>query len=166
MTTTVVTGTLVFGRSVPDDMAQIRYLREATSHAQRLHWTLAGVPLLPLHTHVHLLFPRGGIDERSDAYAREWAAAYRYASFFYRIGPGFVTIKDIRPGLEPNRMVITEGAQQFLDMTSVRHVSELDSEAKRMLDDATEAGLLLRHDDELLVLPYRLRHWPVPYIAA
>lgn len=35
-----------------------------------------------------------------------------------------------------------------------------------MVADAVEADLALRVGDRVLVLPYRMRHWPVPYLAA
>jgi len=39
------------------------------------------------------------------------------------------------------------------------------AEAESFQSTAEEAGLLLRDGDRLLVLPYRMRHWPVPYLA-
>jgi hypothetical protein len=158
--------TLAFGQSVAADLELMRFLREATSHAVRLRWTLAGVPLLPLSTHVHLLRPVAGVDAASSAYAMRWAAGYRYGTFFYRQGPGFVVVKDVRPDLPPSRMVIDSGAEHFVAMAAARTVGDLPPEAVDVLADAEEAGLVLRHDGHILVLPYRMRHWPVPYIAA
>jgi len=158
--------TLTFGESITGDLELMRYLREATSHAVRLRWTLAGVPLLPLETHVHLIRPVGGVDVASSGYAMRWAAGYRYGTFYYRQGPGFVVVKDVRPDVPPARMVIDSGAEHFVAMTSARTVGELAPEAVEVLADAEEAGLVVRHDEHILVLPYRMRHWPVPYIAA
>lgn len=156
---------LSFGRSVGADLEQLRLLREATENAEPLRWQLAGVPLVPLHSHVHLVPPVDGVDEASAAHARVWTDGYRYGSFFYRVGPGFVLVKDIRPGGEPNRMIIDEGAEQFVALASASAVGGLDREARELVDTAEEAGLLLRNGDQLLVLPYRMRHWPVPYLA-
>lgn len=158
--------TLTFGDSIEGDLNAMRYLREVTSNAVRLRWTLAGIPLLPLETHIHLLRPSGGSDPASDAYAQRWANGYRYASFYYRQGPGFLVIKDVRPDREATRMVISEGCEHLLSMMDAYTVNELTPAARDVLADAQEAGLIVQHDEHLLVLPYRMRHWPVPYIAA
>ncbi|MEU4569795.1 DUF5825 family protein [Micromonospora sp. NPDC023956] len=154
-----------FGRSPAEDLDLLRYLREVTSHAVRLRWRLAGRPCFPLHTHVHLVAPSGGVDADSAAHAAAWTAGYRYGSFFYRRGPGFVAIKDVRPESEDARLTIDEGAEHFLAMAEARTVDDLAPQARDLVDTVAEAGLLLRVDQRLLVLPYRLRHWPVPYLA-
>jgi hypothetical protein len=156
---------LRFGRSPREDLEQLRRLRELTGETVRLRWQLAGVPLFPLRTHVHLVPPEDGTDAESAAYASSWREGYRYGSFFYRAGPGFVLVKDIRPGDEPTRMTIDEGAAEFLTLASASTVGDLDAGARELVDTAEEAGLLLRHDDRLLVLPYRIQRWPVPYLA-
>lgn len=156
---------LTFGRSPAEDLALLRYLRDVTSHAVRLRWRLAGVPTFPLHTHVHLVAPAGGVDADATAHALRWTAGYRYGSFFYRQGPGFVMIKDVRPESEDARLTIDEGAEHFLAMAGAQTVDDLEPAARDLVDTVAEAGLLLRADDRLLVLPYRMRHWPVPYLS-
>ncbi|WBB80751.1 DUF5825 family protein [Micromonospora sp. WMMD882] len=156
---------LTFGRSLAEDLDLLRYLREVTSHAVRLRWRLAGTPSFPLHTHVHLVAPSGGVDADAARYAGHWTAGYRYGSFFYRQGPGFVMLKDVRPDSEDARLTIDEGAEHFLAMAAACRTQELTPAAQALVDTVAEAGLLLRVDDRLLVLPYRLRHWPVPYLA-
>jgi Family of unknown function (DUF5825) len=164
--TTVAAGEpLVFGRSVATDLALLHLLREATSHAVRLRWTLAGVPSLPLRTHIHLIPPIGGAGDAAAAHAREWAAGYRYGACYYREGPGFVTIKDVRPGGEPVRMTIRDGAGHFLAMSRARDESDLAAQTAALLGTAEQAGLLIRHSGRLLILPYQIRHWPVPCVA-
>ncbi|MEO3778874.1 DUF5825 family protein [Micromonospora sp. B11E3] len=156
---------LTFGQSPAEDLELLRYLRDVTSHAVRLRWRLAGVPTFPLHTHVHLVAPSGGVDADAAAYAMRWTAGYRYGSFFYRRGPGFVMIKDVRPESEDARLTIDEGAEHFLAMARARTVDDLGAAARELVDTVAEAGLLLRAEDRLLVLPYRIRHWPVPYLS-
>jgi hypothetical protein len=158
--------TLTFGHSLAEDLELMRYLREATSHAIRLRWTLAGLPLLPLHTHIHLIRPSGGVDESTQTYADAWGSGYRYGIFYYRQGPGFVSIKDVRPDQAATRMVIDTGAEHFLAMAAASTVADLSPPALAVLDEAERAGLVLRHEDRILALPFRMRHWPVPYIGA
>lgn len=157
--------TLPFGQSPAEDLDLLRRLRDATSDGIRLHWVLGGVPFPPLRSYVHLVPPRRGVDEATTEHARRWQADYRYGSYFYRVGPDFVMIKDVRPGDEPRRLTIDEGSDHFLAMTKARTVAELDAAATDQLEVAEEAELLIRHGYVLLTLPYRLRHWPVPYVA-
>jgi hypothetical protein len=156
---------LPFGRGAREDLDLLRLLREATSHAVRLRWRLGGLPCYPLRTYIHLVPPSAGVDPQTTAHAREWRAGYRYGSYFYREGPGFVMVKDVRPGDEPRRLTIAEGSEHFLAMARASAVSDLDAAAAGTLDTAQSAELLVHHDDRLLVLPYRMRHWPVPYVA-
>jgi Family of unknown function (DUF5825) len=156
---------LHFGRSLSEDLRLLRLLREATSHAVRLRWQLAGRPCIPLRSHVHLLPPAGGVDPPAQAYARTWAARYRYGSFYYRLGPDFITVKDTRPDGESSRMVITDGATEFREMVDAATVDDLTPSSRRMLPEAVDAGLALVTGATLVILPYRLRHWPVPLIA-
>jgi hypothetical protein len=157
--------TLPFGRSAAEDFDLLRRLRDATSDAVRLRWILGGLPSLPLRSYVHLVPPLRGVDEATAEHARGWQADYRYGSYFYREGPGFVTVKDVRPGEEPRRLTIDEGSEHFLAMTTATTVADLDPEATELLEVAEEAELVIRQGDLLLTLPYRLRHWPVPYVA-
>ncbi|MER6302816.1 DUF5825 family protein [Kitasatospora sp. NPDC001539] len=154
-----------FGVSPSRDLRWLRLLREATSHAVRLRWTLGGVPHLPVGTLAHLVPPEGGVGADAERYARAWAGEYRYGLFYYRHGPGFVAVKDVRPEHEMGRLVIDEGSEHFLAMARATTLADLDPAARAAVDDAVEAELAVVADDTVLVLPYRMRNWPVPYIA-
>jgi hypothetical protein len=153
---------LVFGVSEREDLRLLRALREATSHAVRLRWRLAGRPTLPLDTHAHLLPPLDGVDGPSREHARSWAARYRYGAFHYRHGPGFVAVRDARPGRDHCRLVITEGSAELLEMVAADTIEKLTPAAREAVPEAVAAGLAVVADGALLVLPYRMRHWPVP----
>jgi hypothetical protein len=154
-----------FGRSDAGDLSVLRILREATSRGIALRWRLAARPLLPLRTHVHLLPPIGGVDAETNAYAAAWADRYRYGSFYYRHGPGFVTVKDVRPDGPARRMVISDGAAEFLAMVTATTIEGLTGTAQRALPDAVDAGLVLVAGRHIHALPFRMRHWPVPFAA-
>lgn len=66
-------------------------------------------------------------------------------------------------------MVIDDGAQALLTLYDAETVTaaraRCDGVTDELLTDAGDAGLLLRDNDHVLVLPYRMRHWPVPYVA-
>jgi hypothetical protein len=155
---------LRFGESVAADLRLIRLLRDATSHAVRLAWRLSGVPSLDLRDLVHLIPPVDGVDAAARAYAAEWIDAHRYGSYYYRRGPGFVTVRDVRAGGKKQRLLIDQGSAEFLEMAEAAHADELSPAARRALPDAVDAGLAVLADDSTMVLlPHRMRHWPVAY---
>lgn len=157
---------LVFGVSNQDDLRLLWKLRAATSHAVRLHWIQQGQPGFALRSHIHLLPPADGVDSDAGEYARRWTAGYRYADFYYRQGPGFVSIRDIREGGDATRMLVEdEDAAGFLRMAATISTEALDPLTRAMLPDAEAAGLLLRTANTHLVLPYRMRNWPIPMFA-
>jgi hypothetical protein len=155
---------LAFGRSAAHDLELLRLLRLATSHAVRLRWTISGRPLFPSHTYTHLLPPWSGLSLDDLGYAVEWARDYRYGTFYYRRGPGLVTVKDVRPGVAASRMVVEDGAETFLRLAESPDGGFTPTE-ESLVDDAVAAGLALREADRVLILPFRMRHWPVPYQA-
>jgi hypothetical protein len=156
---------LVFGRSVAADLELLRCLREATGHTPGLSWRLAGRPRVPIRTHVHLTPPTDGVDPAAREYAARWRAQYHYGSFYYRQGPDFITVRDVRPGGDASRLVIRSGAADFRSMVDAHAVDDLTVAQREMVPTAVDAGLVLVADGALVVLPYRLRRWPVPASA-
>lgn len=153
------------GAAADECLRLLRVLRDATSHAVRLRWTLSGVPNLPARTHTHLVPPHSGTNEAARRHAVLWAAAYQYGAFYYRLGPGFVAVKDVRDAADAGRMVIDDGHEAFLALAEATARAEVAHVGSEILETAAEAGLLLYTDETVLILPYRMRHWPVPYAA-
>jgi len=146
-----------------DGLEDLRLLVAVTSHVVRLTWVLDGRPGLPVDRLCHLLPPASGTDSAAQAYAEEWSSLHDYGCFHYRQGPGLVTVKDLRPGAGATRMRIEdEDAAGFLRMAATSHGDELDAATREMLPDAESFGLVLRAGDSHLVLPHRLRHFPIP----
>jgi hypothetical protein len=163
----VIEEPVVAGESVDEDLGLLRFLREATSHTLRLDWTLAGRPLVEPRNLTHLVPPTLGVDPDAVACVEAWRAAYRYGAFYYRRGPGFVTVKDVRPDGETAHLTIEDdSAEQFLILAEATSVAELDAAGIDALGDAVEFGLAVRGVETLLLLPFRMRRWPVPYVAA
>jgi hypothetical protein len=156
-----------FGDDPPTDLANIVVLRELTSRAVRLDWHMLGKPLVPLRELVHLIPPVDGLDRSGRDIAARWRSRYAYGTFYYRVGPGYLLIKDIRPGGEHARFVISgQSAQDFLRWAgdlSVTPASTLASDEARRAMRA--AGLSASIDGHLVVLPFRMRRWPVPFSA-
>src|SRR5580658_2370386 len=155
---------LRFGSSAGDDIMHLVFLREATSQAVRLTWRLAGIPAVAFRSLVHLQPPADGDATKSAAYAKSWREQYQYGLYYYRCGPDFIQVKDIRPGGPAARMTIEDGGrfQELVASTSVNQLSEPGVDA---LNTAIDADLAIACGDRFAVLPYRMRHWPVSCIA-
>ena len=154
------------GESIDEDLRLLRFLRECTSHTLRLEWTLTGRPLVEPRNLAHLVPPVRGVGSAATECVAAWRAAYRYGTYHYRRGPGFVTVKDVRPDGETARLTIEgESATQFRILAEATSLAELDAATIDALADAVEYGLAVRGADTVLLLPFRMRHWPVPYVA-
>jgi Family of unknown function (DUF5825) len=161
-----VHGPVNVGLQIDDDLRLLRFLREITSHTIRLEWTLAGCPLLDPSAFVHLIPPAAGADSAARACAEAWRDGYRYGAFYYRYGPDFITVKDVRAGVESVHLTIDgDGSAHFRALVDGESLADLDNDLRDALRDAMEAGLAVQGDDTFLVLPYRMRHWPVPFLA-
>lgn len=161
-----VDGPVTLGQQVDDDLRLLRFLREATCHTLRVDWTLDGLPLVGLRDVVHLVPPTSGVGPEAAEFVAAWRADYRYGTFYYRQGPGFVTVKDVRPGGVAEHLTLDgDSAAQFQALVRASTVAELDAANLAALADAVDFGLARRGEEQLLVLPYRMRRWPVPYSA-
>ena len=153
-----------FGSCVDEDIRQLVFLREATSRSVRLTWRMTGVPLLDWRSLAHLLPPDAGETGASAAFARAWRERYRYGLYYYRCGPGFIHVKDIRPGGPAARMTIEDNGL-FDELISASSLDQLSSQAAEALGPAIEADLAVAGETRFAILPYRMRHWPVSCVA-
>jgi hypothetical protein len=143
-----------------NSLAALRVLTEATARLVRLDWTLAGEPPWPVRMLVHLVPPNLGTDPAARRYADRWRQDHRFGLCTYRLGPGFVRMRDVRPGGPPRRILITGPfAGTFAALTT----GDSDERTGQLVDELVDAGLALRLGDSVHVLPTRLRRWPTPH---
>jgi len=162
----VVDAPVPVGRDLDEDLRLLRFLREATRRTLRVEWTMGGRPLVEQRDLIHLVPPVDGDGPDAAACAAQWRADYRYGLYYYRNGPDFVTVKDVRPGGETVFLTIDgDSAAQFRAIAEATTADQLDAEGLSALADAVDYGLALRGERAVLMLPYRMRRWPVPYSA-
>jgi hypothetical protein len=152
----------------PDlDVVALRLLAEATSGHVDLHWELGGEPPWPLRAVVHLRPPIGAANAAGRRFATRWAELFRFGLCTYRRGPGFVALRDIRPDGERLRTVADgRWATAFETLLSTPACPNGDAASRQLLDELHTAGLALRLDGgRHVLLPFRLRRWPIPYSA-
>ncbi|MGH3190395.1 MAG: DUF5825 family protein [Streptosporangiaceae bacterium] len=94
----------------------------------------------------------------------QWRAAYRPGLCYYRVGPGFILVRDAR---EPGRGSRIRVDQQplisalLLCEQPVRLDSQ-DAAVRAALEFLLSEGLLLRFGGLVMTAPYRMRRWPIP----
>ncbi|RZS45150.1 hypothetical protein EV193_1011037 [Herbihabitans rhizosphaerae] len=146
----VITDPLSFGERAP---AVLRLLTDATARRVPLEWTLGGEPPWPVRTLVHLTPPAG-----RGEYARRWRDGHRAGLCCYRVGPGFVRVRDLRPDGEHRDVLITGAlANRFVALAEDAAADEA------LLADLVDTGLAVRVDEGHHVLPHRLLRWPIPH---
>ncbi|GAA2441379.1 hypothetical protein GCM10010191_66980 [Actinomadura vinacea] len=144
----------------------VALLRDLAPTGQRIEWrgrVTGPIDLSLLH---HLPPPTeldDGTDDACDA-KDTWARSHGFGSFYYRMGPGFLQVKDTRNPDSPSQTVLEN--PELIDVfttcltpTAVRH---LEAPALR---DLLRRRLLLLAGDLAVTLPCRLTRWPIPFFA-
>lgn len=143
----------------------VRFLRDATSRLVVVRWSPEGLFLPDEFGISHLCPPNQSA--REPQALTQWRRNHRYGAFFWRQGPGFVLVKDTRPG-RPVASYLIEGEldmQAFHALQTARRRSSLPMPLREPVDALIEMGLAVHHADWVTLLPTRIRLWPVPFTA-
>ncbi|MFF5261843.1 DUF5825 family protein [Actinomadura viridis] len=177
---TAIDGTLDLGGDPAATARAVALLRDLVPTGERVEWRgrITGPLDLPLLHHLPppaaLEYGKGdgteagrGIGQAEKKAAAEqetWARSYAFGSLYYRMGPGFVQVKDVRDPERPVRSVLTDPAaiEVFTACLTPARVRDLDAPALR---DLLRRRLLLAAGDLVVTLPYRLTRWPIPFFA-
>ncbi len=156
---------LVFGGNPLRAAHAVRLLRDNCCLGRPVRWRGRAAGVFDVGALVHLPPP----EELTNApgAAEEWRERHRYGLFYFRVGPGFILVKDQRNMTEAARFVIDDPDivdvfKQSLAPTMLSRMGKRQLQAAQMLCDE---GLLLRTGDVVVTLPARLRRWPVPFRA-
>lgn len=117
----------------------------------------AALDTRPLH---HLPPPRDTPDPRAEL----WRSAFRPGLCYYRMGPGFIQVKDIREPAEAARLTIDRGSliEAFLRCLRPVRLTEAGRAERAALDQLLAERLLLRFGDIVTTAPCRMLRWPIP----
>lgn len=142
----------------------IRLLREALSAGLRVDWALAGPAALDAGLVCHLPPPRDGSE-----LAAAWQAQYGFGRCYYRVGPGFYLLKDIRAGEGGRgvrfRLDDARGVAAFGTLADAVHLPSAAADTVELFGVLEAERLTLRRGDWGTLLPFRMRRWPVPFLA-
>ena len=92
---------------------------------------------------------------------------FTFGVFYWRRGPGFVIVQDVRPGFDAAQYCIDDEAclAAFTELQQpvlAAHARRTHGEALEML---ASAAMLLEVGGWVMALPYRIVTWPIPYSA-
>jgi len=151
------------------DVRFFRFLREALSSLLGVEWSLATPGPADVGGICHLPppSPDAGAASAAIMYADQWRQGYGFGHCCYRLGPGFVSIVDVREEDNAARFLLDDPAvvEAFLILADAVRLPGLPPLATELAGQLAEAGLLLRLGDWATLLPHRLERWPVPCTA-
>lgn len=158
------------GERQPEQAAHfIRLLRDCTSHRLRVRWRGAALPPVAPWTLSHLEPPEGGGVPELDEAALRWRRTHAYGRCYWRAGPGFVLVKDRREGRDAAQFLLDDPATRgvFEALAVPRRAESLGTapEVRKALAELEEEALVLGLGPWRVALPFRMRCWPVPFIA-
>ena len=183
MTTAAIDEPLRLGGDPEATTRAVALLRDLTPTGRRVRWRgrVAGpIDLSLLH---HLPPPTdldrdgtaatgsAGDGSAGDAGAADigqaveaWVRSHGFGSCYYRMGPGFLQVKDARDPARPVRTVLDDAEliETFTTCLTPTPARHLDAAA---LGDLVRRRLVLLADGVAVTLPYRLTRWPVPFLA-
>ena len=156
------------GHEDPDATLEfVAWLRDRHTQAHDVSWSAIvgpGFDTSPLH---HLPPPGpapGAALGAAPGAAVQWREAYRPGMCYYRVGPGFIQVKDVR---QPDRAAILlldtpDLLDAFTRCLRPCRLDELPPGERTAAAELEKERLLLRVGDLVVTLPNRMRHWPVP----
>jgi hypothetical protein len=161
------------GTDAEFDVRFFRFLREALSSLLGVEWSLATPGPVDVGGICHLPppspspSPGAGVAGAATVYADQWRQGYGFGHCCYRLGPGFVSIVDVREEDNAARFLLDDPAvvEAFLILADAVRLPGLPPLATELAGQLAEAGLLLRLGDWATLLPHRLERWPVPCTA-
>ncbi|HKS46199.1 MAG TPA: DUF5825 family protein [Amycolatopsis sp.] len=141
-------------------------VRELTSFGTAVDWEItlgadrSGTTDWRLLTH---LYPPRATDV-SDEAVREWRNFYHITRCGYRHGPRFLEVRDYRLGTYRRLVIRNRNYRRFLD--PLLRGTNLSSIPAAEADAYLRQGLVIRDDELVLWLPYRIRQWPLSHIMS
>ncbi|OZV76998.1 hypothetical protein CA850_24815 [Micromonospora echinospora] len=146
-------------------LALVAVLRDCLSRGSRVTWrcrATGGLDLTPLR---HLPPPQWSAGE--DRAVTDWRDTFRLGLCYYRQGPGFLGVRDVRDPVESAVYVLDEPPlrEAFLRCLTPQRLDDWPTQGQAAAEELIAEGLLLRLGGLAVTLPYRMRVWPVPATA-
>ncbi|MFF7656446.1 DUF5825 family protein [Streptomyces sp. NPDC007983] len=144
----------------------VRFLRECQSHALQVNWIAVAENRTQVDFRLlwHLPAALSGSDGVELDDLAGWRERHAYGLFYYRQGPGFITVKDCRTPGETNRYTLEHPdlLAVFVRCLEPMPWGAFGSAEREAVELLEEERVMLVSGDWVVTLPPRLRHWPVP----
>ncbi len=144
----------------------VAFLRDSATRMTTVDWHGASAEAVDT-TVLHHLAPPTDLGPGSDEIVARWHARHRFGTCYYRRGPGFILVKDIRVAASAARYTLDDPVlvATFLHCQAPTSVASLTAGQREAIDLLEAERLLLRIDDVVVGLPVRMLAWPIPYTA-
>jgi Family of unknown function (DUF5825) len=145
----------------PRSLAFLRLLRETASYAIHVSWRGSVDESVDLPSVAHLDPPEDGPT------TAQWRAAHRTAQCHFRVGPGFVVVRQRRGEDAPPDRVLTDPDQltALADFLRVQPGPPASAPNRSVFTALAAQGLIGCLDGWAVTLACRRRRWPVPTAA-
>lgn len=137
---------------------RLRAIRDLTSCSVHVDWVLQGSGGFDLRRLFTFFPPRAIAGDQPSC--DQWRNEFRYGLLYWRLGPGFISIRDSRQG-RVNLLTLHHPAYIKAFLACVQGLPVCDEHAVAC-EDLEAEGVLCRVEDWLIALPFRMKHWPVP----
>ncbi|TDD87139.1 DUF5825 family protein [Actinomadura rubrisoli] len=158
---TVMSDWVRLGAEPAQTLSFLAWLRDRLSQGTIVRWRGTVAPSLAGHALYHLPPPGDG-EETAD-----WRSRFRLGLCYYRRGPGFIQIKDVRDPGDSATFLLDEPVlvQTFTRCLAPRSLAGAEPAEREAIEALVDARLLLRLDDLVMTLPSHMTRWPVPALA-
>jgi Family of unknown function (DUF5825) len=138
----------------------VAWLRDRHSDVRDVRWTAVVDPRVDTSLVWHLPPPDADGTDAVD----EWRVAHRPAMCYYRVGPGFLQIKDARRPDASAILSIEDGplVEAFTACLQPCRRADLPADIAGATATLIKERLVLDVGGWMTTLPSRLRRWPVP----
>ena len=153
-----------------DMVRRLVLVRELTGHGVAVEWRLRlgrnadehWSALRHLQPPTELLMPDEVSTDPAQALS-EWRSGFYLDMCTYRLGPGFVQIRDRRTG--KLNLITIDDADYLAVMRTLDTGAELRGPSLDIAREFAAEGLVMNVGTTLVWLPYRLRRWPLPSLV-
>jgi hypothetical protein len=161
---TKVDGPVTLYASQADTLEFVAWLRDQQTEAVDVVWSADIDPRLDVTLLFHLFPPEPDASVEEPDQVRRWRSAYRPGLCYYRLGPDFIQVKDLRQAETAARLLLDEPplVNAFTRCLQPSELDDLEPVERKAVEALLAERLLLRIGDRVVTLPNRMRRWPVP----
>jgi hypothetical protein len=147
----------------PQALDAIRLIRDCVAVGVGVDWSVSSTGAVDPVELMHLCPPASfpGFEPLLDSWRD-----FSFGVLYWRRGPDFAVVRDIRPAFEPAWYELEDPASMelFGRLCEPQPVAEC-ARFGTAFDELRAARLVLTIGDVCLALPYRIHKWPVPFLS-